>query len=49
LQRIAAAAPTKEIRMTTPADVLKMLKDKEVKFVDLVSRIPRQGAARFGP
>jgi glutamine synthetase len=35
LQRIAAAAPTKEIRMATPADVLKMLKDKEVKFVDL--------------
>jgi glutamine synthetase len=35
LQRTVAQAPTKEIRMATPADVLKMLKDKEVKFVDL--------------
>src|SRR4029450_3402107 len=39
LPRLHSNAPypraNKEIRMTSPADVLKMLKEKDVKFVDL--------------
>src|SRR5438094_2865766 len=35
MHRSPSRAPNKETRMTSPADVLKMLKDKDVKFVDL--------------